>query len=220
MMKKLFFILTFLFFSRFAAAEDICAAFTEEPQIKITASYGKLEYDFDKNTAEITELAKKFNLAENGLFAQGLSTVNINFDITINTLGQPIGNNQICVIPKEITIFLGLNSPIIHISKELQKDSCEYNVVLQHEKIHQQINKSTLEYYLPMFKYASTQIIKSIKPILITDINDIEKITGNQTKFYNKKLTPLVDYIKREMLSEQQKLDNEKNYRFESTLCP
>lgn len=220
MMKKIFFILTFLLFSHFASAEDLCATFTEEPQIKITASYGKLEYDFNKNTDEITQLAQKFNLAEKGLFAHGLSTVNVNFDITINTLGQPIGNSQICVIPTEVTIFLGLDSPIIHISKELAKESCEYNIVLQHEKVHQQINKSTLEYYLPMFKYASTEIIKNIKPILITDINDIEKTTGDLTKSYNQKLTPLVDYIKREMLTEQQKLDNQNNYLLESTLCP
>ena len=71
-----------------------------------------------------------------------------------------------------------------------------------------------------MFKYASTQIIKNIKPVLITDINDIEKTTGDLTKIYNQKLTPLVDYIKKEMLTEQQKLDNPANYRFESTLCP
>lgn len=221
MMKKLFFILTFLFFNISARADDnICATFYTAPDLKMTASYGHLTYDYSKSTKEITALAQKFNLAEEGLFAQGLSTVNINFDITIYSEGQPIGNSQFCVIPSGITIFLGLESPTIYISNQLPKDSCEYNIVVQHEKVHQQINKTTLEYYLPMFKYAAEQILKQMQPKLITDINAVETTTAEMTKLYNQKLTPLVDYIKKEMLNEQHKLDNPKNYFFESTLCP
>lgn len=221
MMKKLFFILTILFFSSSVKAEeDVCASFTYDPNLKITASYGKLNYDFSKNTQEITDLAKKYNLTEEGIFAKGLSTVNINFDITIQSVGQPIGNSKFCFIPTEITLFLGLDSPTIHISNELVENSCEYNIILQHEKVHQQINKTTLEYYLPMFKYSAEQIIKNIKPIQIDDIEQVETTTTEMTKLYNQKLTPLVDFIKKEMLSEQQKLDNRKNYLFESSLCP
>ena len=220
MMKKLFFILTtFIFAPHLSFAAD-CSAVPVNPQIKITASYGKLTYDNTKNTAEITEMAKKFNLVERGLFASGLSTVNVNFDITINTLGNLIGNSEFCVVPTDINIFLGLEKPTVYLSNELNKDSCAYNLVLRHEKIHQQINKTTLEYYLPIFKDGATAIIKKIKPVHITNIDDIEKTTGDLTKLYNEKLTPLVDFIKKEMLSEQQKLDNPGNYQFESSLCP
>lgn len=220
MMKKLSFILIFLLFTSSAGAEDICASFTTTPKIKVTTSYGKLEYNFDKSTKEITDLAEKFKLTEKDLFAEGLSTANVNFDITINTLGQPIGNNQICLIPTEINIFLGLDKPVIYISNELSENSCKYNVVLQHEKVHQQINVSTLEYYLPMFRYVVLQLTKDISPILITDINEIENTTKEMTQGYNQKLLPLVNYIKREMLIEQQKLDNTNNYLFENMLCP
>ena len=219
MMKKLFFVLTYLlFFYNQATALD-CSAVVVNPKIKTTASYGKLEYIHNKNTVEITEIAKNFNILEKGIFAHGLSTVNINFDITINTLGHLIGNSEFCVTPTDINIFLGMYKPIIYISSELEKDSCEYKIVLHHEQVHQQINKTTLEYYLPMFKYAAEHIIKQIEPIHITDIDDIEKTTAELTKIYNKKLNPLVDYIKREMLKEQQKLDNNQNYIFESSIC-
>ena len=60
-----------------------------------------------------------------------------------------------------------LDKKIVKLSKELKENSCEYNIVMQHEKTHQQINKKTLEYYLPLFKSASTTIIKSIKPVSI-----------------------------------------------------
>ena len=218
-MQKLFFILIFSFFICRQSISADCSSIEINPEIKITSSYGKLLYDTSKNISQITELAKKFNLVEKGVFAAGLSTVNINFDITINTFGKPINKSKFCIIPSEINIFLGLNSPIIYLSNELEKNSCEYKLVLRHEQTHQQINKTTLEYFLPIFKKAVKRIIKKIEPIETEDIKNIEKITGELTIKYNKKLTPLVDFIKKEMLKEQYKLDNTDNYQFENSLC-
>lgn len=220
MMKKLFFILTILLFMYKPAAGNDCSAVAVSPQIKVTSSYGKLNYDLTKNTAEITAMATKFNMVEAGLFASGLSTVKVNFDITINTLGHLMGNSEFCVVPTDVNIFLGFEAPTIYLSNELVKDSCEYNLVMRHEKIHQQINKTTLEYYLPLFKDAVAKIITDIRPIHITNIDDIEMTTADLTRLYNQKLTPLVNYIKKEMLLEQQKLDNPNNYQYESSLCP
>ena len=219
MTKILFFILTTLFFLSTNSFAVDCSSLPITPKITITSSYGKLTYDYSKNISEITAMAKKFNLVETGLFASGLSTVNVNFDITINSIGQPIGNSEYCVIPTEVVVFLGLEAPTIYISKDLNKDSCEYKQVLHHEKIHQQINKTTLEYYLPMFKKASTEIINKTKAVHTSSINNIEKITGDLTKYCNKKLTPLVNFIKKEMLSEQQKLDSSDNYLYENNIC-
>jgi hypothetical protein len=218
MTKKLFFILIFsLFICKQSISAD-CLDIDINPQIKIISSYGKLSYDTGKNTYQITELAKKFNLVENGVFASGLSTVNINFDVTTNTIGKPV-SDYFCVIPTEINIFLGLDNPIIYLSKELEKNSCEYKLVLRHEQTHQQINKTTLEYYLPLFKEAVLKIVKKTSPILIKNINELEKSTGELSIKYNNKITPLVDFIKKEMLNEQRKLDNPNNYLFEDSLC-
>lgn len=218
-MKNLFFILTILFFISSNTLAADCTSLDVNPKITIKSSYGKLNYDTSKTTDEITTIAKKFNLVETGLFASGLSTVNVTFDITINTFSNIMGNSEFCVIPTEVIIFLGLEQPTIYISNELKQSSCQYNVVLRHEKVHQQINKSTLEYFLPLFKNSATSIIKNIKPVHVTDINNIKNATAELTKIYNKKLTPLIEYIKKEMLTEQQKLDNPNNYLYENSLC-
>ena len=93
-------------------------------------------------------------------------------------------------------------------------------MVLRHEQTHQQINKSALEYYLPMFKTAALQIARSIKPVEVKDIDDIKSAIGELTATYNQKMTPVVNFIKKEMLVEQSKLDNPQNYLYESKLCP
>ena len=219
MIRKLFFILTTLFFMNNYSYAANCSNIVVNPKISIKSSYGKLTYNNQKSTAEITTLAKKFNLVENDFFASGLSTVNFSFDITISSLGNPVGNSEFCVTPTDVTIFLALESPVIYLSNELKKNTCEYNLVLRHEQTHQQINKKTLEYYLPYFADAATKIIKNIRPIYTRDINKIEAATALMTKHYNQKLTPLVDFIKKETLKEQQKLDNSENYNYESTIC-
>ena len=219
-MKKLFFILTTLIFlSSSAFSNDDCFTIQNNPQIKIFSSYGKLTYDKTKSKEELTQLTKQHIFVENGLFANGLSTANINFDITLKTYIQETNNSTLCVLPKEITIFLGIENPIIYLSKDLKEKSCEYNIVLKHEKTHQQINKKTLEYYLPFFKNTAISIIKNLKPLTITDHQDLDKTTNEYIKLYNQKLTPLVDFIKKEIAEQQQKLDNPDNYKYENSLC-
>ena len=220
MMKKLFFILTISFFlSPSAFCNDECSSVQINPKIKVLSSYGKLTFDKSKTQKELTKTTKQHVFVENGLFANGLSTANINFDISLKTYAQKLNDSKFCIIPKEVTIFLGFENPTIYISSNLEENSCEYNIVLNHEKTHQQINIKTLEYYLPLFKNTSTTIIKEIEPLVITDINKLEDTTNDYIKIYNKKLTPLVDFIKKEIFEQQKKLDNPDNYKYENSLC-
>ena len=90
---------------------------------------------------------------------------------------------------------------------------------MRHEKTHQQINIKTLEYYLPILKAAITNIIKKQNNIPITDINQLDQATIQITEKYTKDIKPLIDYIKKEISQQQQRLDNMENYKFESKLC-
>lgn len=219
-MKKLFFILTILIFlSSSAFCKDECSDIPINPQIKVLSSYGKLIFDNSKSRQELTQITKQHVFVEDGLFANGLSTAELNFNISLKTYTQNINDSTICVLPKEVTIFLGFENPIIYLSNQLKENSCEYKIVLNHEKTHQQINKKTLEYYLPLFKSASTSIIKNIKPLTMTNIENLNKTTSDYIEIYNQKLLPLVDFIKKEISDQQQKLDTPSNYKYENSLC-
>ena len=219
-MKKLFFMLIFSsFFSSSAFCNDECSNIQINPKVTVLSSYNKLTIDKTKTKQEVTTLAKENNHLENGVFANGLSNTNIKFYIELKTSSIKTDNSKYCIIPDEVTVFLGFDSPIIYISKELQEGSCEYNIVLNHEKTHQQINKKILDFYLPLFKSASTTIIKNTKAFYTENISDNEKILQDYIAIYNQKLTPLVDFIKNEIITEQKKLDNPENYKYESLIC-
>lgn len=216
-MKKLFFILTLFIFPTLgygACPENISA-----PKIELYTSYGKLEYDFSQNNEEITKIAQKQGIIEKGLFASGLSTINVNMDITLKTVGDIIGKYDFCVYPTTIKLSIYFSDPTIYISKQLIPNSCEYNVVLRHEQTHQQINKAALDYFLPLFNEAAKKISTSVKPINVKNLSDIDKASAELTEEYNKKLSPLLEFFKQELLKEQLKLDNQANYQHENTLC-
>lgn len=218
-MKKLFFILTFALFYSFDASATNCSDISVNPTINFSYSFGNLSYDNTKSVQEISEIAKSFNLVENNAFARGLATANVKFDISIKTATHPIGIKQFCVVPANVEVFLGLEDPTIYMANTLQEGSCEYNIVLRHEKTHQQINKTAIEYYLPIFKASVTNIVKKISAIPIGNTNQIEQTTRNLTEEYSSKIMPLVNFIKKEISQEQIKLDNQVNYALEGQLC-
>ena len=219
-MKKLFFFfLILLNMMGKAWAEDECSAYKVMPELHFTSSYGKLVYDKSKSYDELTKLGKEYGIVEQGLFASGLALVEVVYQVSVDSYRRKIGLGKYCVIPARVNLFVGYSNPVILIAKELKEDTCEYNVVLRHEQTHQQINVSTLRYFLPKLKTAAVSIINNVDPILITRKNDSEEATQMLTDIYARQLEPLINFLKKEVLKEQSKLDNQTNYQHEGELC-
>lgn len=218
-MKKLFFMLIFSCFLSKNAYALTCKDIKSDVLVFVEYSFGKLNYDFSKTTSEITSMAKNFDLVKTNHIAEGLSTINLNYDISVYTQTQQINDKNFCAVPVKVNVSIVIENPTIYISNSLEKDSCKYNIVMRHEKTHQQINIKTLEYYLPILKAAITNIIKKQNNIPITDINRLDQATIQITEKYTKDIKPLIDYIKKEISQQQQRLDNMENYKFESKLC-
>lgn len=221
-MKKLFFILTHLTLQMLfinPVSADGCRNVKSIPAVEFSTSYGRLSYDFSKNNHQVTELAKKYGIVEQGLFASGLATVNVSWEISLNTVAKVYGDYDVCVVPTSVQVFIGFTEPTIYISRDVPKNTCEYNVVLRHEQTHQQINKAALDYFIPLFQEAILKIIAKVKPVPVAHITEIDTATNQLTQTYNKKISPLIEVFKDELLIEQGKLDNLQNYQHEQDLC-
>lgn len=232
-MKKIFFILTtilsFSFLQNSVNAQEVdpletlqdvpCYKLEYVPEIIFTTSYGKLTYNLSYNQKSLTELGQKFGIVEKGLFASGLATVAVNWEVTLDTISRVLEEDDICVIPVKVNVFIGYENPIIYISKDLKPNSCEYNVVLRHEQTHQQINKLALEYFIPRLKKAVEEISKNVKPESAERLSQIDIISEQLNSEYIKQISPLVDHFKKELFAEHAKLDNHENYSHESEIC-
>ncbi len=218
-MKKLFFILIFCSCLVETAFAYDCSDFPVNPEIEFYSSYGSLNYDLSKTNSEITAIASQYGIMEKGLFASGLATVDVEWEISADTVGRFVSNYNICVVPERIKVYIGFSDPVIYVSKEIRKDKCKTELVIRHEQTHQQINKTALDYFLPLFQHAFYKIVKDVKPVHVANISEVDKASAELTREYNVRLSPLIDFFKKEMLKEQHKLDNADNYQYEQQLC-
>ena len=221
-MKKLFFILTNLFIIAEASqvsAANPCDEIAVNPTINLTTSFGKLRYDFTKNIKELTKLSGKYGIIEQGLFASGLAAIGVEWEIEVNTISKVVGSFDICTIPSTIDIFVGFSDPVIYVSRDLEEGSCEYELVMRHERTHQQINKTALEYFAPLMKEAFKEVARNIPAHRVDSISKIDVATEVLTEKYMREIEPIINNFKKEIALEQSKLDSHTNYQLEGDLC-
>lgn len=223
-MKKLFFILTNLALAAGIlipknSAAGPCDSLKIDPEVHFSTSYGKLIYDFSRNREEITNISSGTEFQESGAFLSGLATVNIEKEAEVGAITEIVGNNVICVLPKKINVYVGLSNPKIYISRDLKKDSCTYNVVMRHEQTHQRINKTALDYFIPIFKEAAERMARKLKPVQISSYAEMDAASRRlSVEMYNQ-FEKIVNAFKKELASEQSKLDNRSNYANEEKIC-
>ena len=223
-MKKLFFILTILLglsLSFEAAAFNRCAELTPNPRLSFYTSYGKLEYDFSQDQMGITKVGMNYGVVEKGIFANGLATGTVKWEVDVSSEGREGRNGEICAYPVEIKFYLGFAEPKIYVSRDLRKGSCMYDLVLRHEQTHQQINVKALEYFIPLFEQALNKISKEIPAEPVGAMNRAALSRGSEkiAEAYSKRIEPLINVFKKELEIEQGKLDNASNYAFENSIC-
>ena len=223
-MKKLFFILTILLglsLSFEAAAFNRCAELKPNPRLSFYTSYGKLEYDFSKDQMGITKVGMNYGVIEKGIFANGLATGTVKWEVDVSSEGREGRNGEICAYPVEIKFYLGFAEPKIYVSRDLRKGSCMYDLVLRHEQTHQQINVKALEYFIPLFEQALNKISKEIPAEPVGAMNRAALSRGSEkiAEAYSKRIEPLINVFKKELEIEQGKLDNASNYAFENSIC-
>lgn len=222
-MKKIVFVLTLccsFIPHAYSADLQVCGDIDVFPDIEFSTSYGQLQYDFSKNTKKISQIAARIGHKETSAFATGLATVRVENEYVLGTKAVPLSQNKgYCLVPEIIKVYVGFSRPVIYISKELPKNSCQYNLVMLHEQTHQRINKTALDYFIPYFRFAAEKIGHELKPIHIEKLTQIDKATDDMTQEFTDRFDKVLDVFKKELAVEQGKLDNQTNYTIEDNIC-
>ena len=225
-MKKIFFILIFtlIIFTpqlcySFSDARSVCENTPITPQLNFYTSYGKLEYNTEYTKNNLTQLGKNIGMIESGDLASGLALIDVNSEYEISTSSYQLSNGGACIIPNEFSVYVGFQNPVIYLAKDLEPNSCRYNLVLRHEQVHQQINVNALEYFIPIIYDRVKMLNAQIKPLYVPSEQHIKAGINDLTNQYAEQINILVDEFKQEILLEQRKLDNRQHYDFESDIC-
>ena len=196
-----------------------CESVQPNPKIIFYTSYGKLKYNTQYNQKNLTILSKNSGIVEEGDLASGLALVDIASEYMLSTTSRSMTNGSFCIIPQELSVYIGFTNPVIYLANDLKPGTCLYNLVVRHEQVHQQINVNALEFFIPIIYKRVKQIAANMKPMYVTSKTKIKAGTDQMTTFYADQINHLVEEFKQEILAEQRKLDNRQHYQYESEVC-
>ncbi len=231
-MKKVFFSLIFGCFiinsaqadGKLVKYEEECLSFIESPKVELTSTYGKLKYDYSKDSTFLRqETAKRFqDLGEklyDGFEPVGLTKVRDAFDFGV-TVGQiDISNGYTCLYPETITVHLGYYVPTIYILNSLQKGTCLYDMALRHEKTHMQIYIEALDYFLPQLKSTVNGLFGKLGVKVVKRAQTGRGVAQELNDLYLQQVQKEVERWRKEVEAEQLKLDSPEHYIIENKLC-
>ena len=231
-MKKVFFtlILLMIFANNTFANNDVskyvedCLAVISKPDIKITSSYGKLKYNFDKNEDFLRRETERKYVEQGQRMPDdhkpiGLTKVRqvLDFNMEVGVIG--VSDAKYCVYPKKIDAHLGYSVPTIYILKGLEKGSCVYDVALRHEKTHMEIYIHALDYYLPTFKKSVYELLDKKGVRIANDTKEAESMAEKLNEDYLSEIKSSVNLWRKQVEEEQMKMDSIENYTLESRIC-
>lgn len=227
-MKNVFYILIFLSFASFSSAKAEsplnarCKSVVKNPHVSVTASYEPLTYDHTKVGRTLTRLhsSEYGGNVHEGYQITGLATYDLGTELNFNLSKQKLQDGVVCFYPSDIKLDISMRNPTIYIARSIKKGTCAYEVALRHEQTHQQINLEVIEKYVPIIK---NRFVEAVKKYAIAsrekDDVSMEIIQEGLQKKYLEAINPVLEEIKTEIKTEQEKLDNIEHYNYEQSLC-
>ena len=231
-MKKVFFALILNLFvvnvclanDNLKRYEEECLSIIDKPVIELKSSYGKLRYNFEKDSEYLRkETAKKFeeygiNMVEE-FEPKGLTKIKDALEVNMNIAKIGVSHGYQCLYPETIDIFLGYYLPAIYVANDVKKGTCLYDVTLRHEQTHMQIYIEALDYFLPKLKEFSKTLIDKKGVKIIDSDSDAELQAKMLNNDYVLFIEEFVNKWRKEVAEEQLKLDSIENYIIESKIC-
>ena len=136
------------------------------PTVVMKTRNGTPKYYYNIPSAQLQNIqtgnAKPNHLGPNYVIG-GLTHGKIQTEYSTDMYVAPVGGNAHCVSVKQITVTLDYQ-PDVYIAAEYRPGSCHYNVTMQHEVQHVNLELITLNEFLPRFQSNIQQALFSMPP--------------------------------------------------------
>lgn len=231
-MKKVFFALILSFFvpsivwaeDKLAVYKQECLDFISRPKVEVYGAYGKLEYNYEKNsdylTSEQIKKVKEYSQQTSPeMKVLGWTQMQSKFDLKANFVRLALSNGYNCFYPESLEISIEYDNPTIYIAKELEVGTCLYDTTLRHERTHAQIYIEALDYFLPRLKQYADALFDSVGIKIIAKGESLDNAMVELSEAYRNAIQKRVDSWYRAIETEQLKMDTLEQYTLESNLC-
>ena len=124
----------------------------------------------------------------------------------------------LCVWVSRVDVILRYNSLDIFVAKEYRKHSCEYKVILEHEKQHVEVARQSLAPFIPKIESALTSfsIPRSQNPLGVQSLDHAKRQINRRI---DELIAPLRSQMSQVINKRQAKVDSPQSYRAAQKRC-
>jgi len=135
-------------------------------RVEVSAAPAEIRHD-----RTLKEISRMPGAAGNGLKTQGLSTIKHSM-ATQTRFSTAKGSKEVYAWFDDVIMEVAISSVIIHIPKEYAPGSCEYQIVLEHERGHGRAARETAVVFAGKLEAAlgaATGVPTRFDPVITTD---------------------------------------------------
>lgn len=210
-MKKLLLLLLCLVWTKSASA--FCRTIT--PRVYVETKTGSVRYITHLSRDEFLRRAPQ-KMSPNTL---GMTVSKLAMNGRAEPDMQRVDARTFCVQIKEINLTLGYDILDVYIDKKYQPDSCEYEVVKEHENFHVRVSQEAMQFFKPDIDRALRSAARKIRPTFVTSQGEAQAAFEKQFKQITNEIQPLIDHINKKIAEKNYIIDTPESYRATTALC-
>lgn len=127
---------------------------------------------------------------------------------------KDIGNSRSCVMLDKVTAYY-YSSPKIVMPKDFKKKSCEYKIILEHEKRHQKVFIEYFDRSAKQYGGFLGRIARNVPiSVPVKTQDEVNEMQNHIQEYFTKQFAENVRKSREEMMALQEKIDSPQEYTF------
>jgi len=194
----------------------ICDQDTQLPYVSLDVNPGRINYITNRNRAGLRQVHAGYQIAGVNWTPIGLTVAELGLGLSVSVRAEAMGDGRFCAKIAAVEATLGYDVIDVYIASEYPRGSCQYNAVLDHERLHVIVFQDTLNQSFSNVESVLRQAADTAKPVLVRDPN---KATKKFQAVLERAAKPLFYQINETLDRGNSALDTLENYEREQDNC-
>lgn len=187
------------------------------PYVRLTESPGDIRYIETASRQRLRQLqGRHATYVASGWQPIGLTLAELGLGISVSVRSEVMSDGRFCSVLSAVEATVGYDVIDVYIAREYQRGSCQYSVILNHERQHVVVFETTLNEHIPLLLQVLERTAEEMRPIKGRDRNRAAR--DMQAKMQDA-AREVLDRIGATLDRRNARLDTDDQYRREQRQC-
>lgn len=202
-----------------AEAQAACPAAPNAPSVSLRVKPGAVVVNNGHSRQGLQSQRARQSAAPRlakGWAPVGLTATETEFSMNLRVNAIPDGRGGYCGYLDTVNATVGYDRLTVYIARRYRPGSCQYNSIMEHEKLHVLVFRRALERYAPRLERRLTTLAGRQRPVAAASPKQVAALYKERLF---RDIQPLIKEMHRQQDRSNAKLDTPENYKREQTRC-